>query len=241
MSYTPASRTTLADSVVEQLLDQLRRGILKPGDKLPTERMLMEKFGVGRSTVREALQSLARMNLIEARPGAGTTVKEFDITGYLRPDVFALMLSQSDAAAMLEAREVIEVAIIGMAARRADHVDLERIAEVLRSSREALSHEEPTYEYSALFHLALAEAAHNVVLLNVMHSIYGILRVRGQRTVDLPAFIKWEIKSHQELLDLVKAGDVLPAQDAMRKHLRHSAHKIDHLPAGVDDPLLKHK
>lgn len=230
--YTVAARVTLADSIVEQLLDQLRRGQLRPGHRLPPERTLMEQFGVGRSTVREALQSLARMNLIESRAGAGTVVKEFDINGYIRPDIFSILISESMADEMLEAREVIEVAIIGMAAERATQDDLTRIEEVLQSSATALAKHEPTYEYSALFHLALAEAAHNTVLLNFMHTIYGLLRVRGKRTIDLPAFLKWEMKSHQELFDLVKVGRVKAAQTTMRDHLRHSSHQIDaHTPS----------
>jgi GntR family transcriptional repressor for pyruvate dehydrogenase complex len=228
-TYTPVSRITLTDSVVEQLLDQFRRGSFKPGDRLPTEGALMEKFGVGRSTVREALRSLAHLNLIEARPGAGTVVKSFDIGSYLRPDVFALMLSQSDAASLLEAREVIEEAAIGLAAQRATQADLEALEKVLSTTQRALARNEPTYELSALFHMVVAQAAHNTVLENFMHSIYELLKARGKTTKKMRNFIRWEVDSHQQLYELIKAGDVAGAREAMRDHLRHSAHDIDQL------------
>ena len=189
----------------------------------------MEKFGVGRSTVREALRGLAHMNLIEARPGAGTVVKPFTMSSYLRPDVFAIMLSQSDATALLEAREIIEEAAIGLAAQRATDKDLETLENVLASTKQALARNQPTYELSALFHMVVAQAAHNQVLENFMHSIYELLKTRGKATKKMRAFIRWEIDSHRQLYELIKARDVDGARTAMRDHLRHSAHSIDHL------------
>ena len=231
MTFKLAARTTLADSVLEQLLEQFQSGILKPGHRLPPERELMEQFGVGRSTIREALQSLARMSLIESRPGAGTIVKPFDLSAYLRPDIFAILLSESMAKELLEAREAIEIATIGLAAQRARPEDLAEMERILDDSVDALVRNEPTYELSALFHVAVAQAAHNTVLLSFMQSVYQLLRVRGTRTVDLPNFLRWEIGSHRELYELIRAGNVTGASNTMRAHLRHSAHQLGELPS----------
>jgi DNA-binding FadR family transcriptional regulator len=226
MTFKSASRKTLAESVVEQFLDQFRRGELKPGDRLPTERELMEQFGVGRSTVREALQGLARLNLIEGRPGVGTVVKSLDVTSYLRPDIFSVLLGDSSATELLEAREIIEVAIIGLAAQRANDQDLATLETMLATAEEALARGEPTYELSALFHVGLAQAAHNNLLLNIMLSLYELLRARGRQTVDLHSYLRWEIDSHRELFELVRNGDVEGARQAMDAHLRHAAHRL---------------
>jgi len=235
MTFKSASRKTLSESVVEQFLEQFRRGELKPGDRLPTERELMEQFGVGRSTVREALQGLARMNLIEGRPGSGTVVKPFDLTAYLRPDLFSAMLGGSSATELLEVREIIEVAAIGLAAQRATADDLAALDDMLTSAAEALARNEPTYELSALFHVGLAHAAHNGLLLNIMLSLYELLRARGEHTVDLYSYLEWEIESHRELFNLVRAGDVAGAQRAMDAHLRHAAHRLGEISG--DDPV----
>lgn len=235
MELRPVTRTTLADSVVEQLLDQMRRGKLRPGDLLPPERELMAQFNVGRSTVREALQSLTRMGLLEARPGVGTVVKPVDFGSYLRPDVYSALMNDSLASELLEAREIIEVAIAGLAAQRASRADLQRIAETLEAASRALARHQPTHEFSALFHIHLAEAAHNTVLLNFMRSIYGLLRARGELKAG-SEFLHWEIEAHRELYELIKSRDVEGARRKMLAHLRHSAHRLGELPDDQADP-----
>jgi DNA-binding FadR family transcriptional regulator len=204
--------------VLQQLLEHLQRGEFKPGNRLPTERALMERFDVGRSTVREALQTLARMNVVEARPGSGTVVKEPSIDAYLRPDLFAVLLGNSLAAELLEAREIVEVGMITLAAQRATSADLAAIEDVLHAAEEAASHNAPTYEFSAQFHVAVAQAAHNTVLLNFMHSIYELLHARGQTSTKMREFVDWELTSHRELFDFMCAGDVIGARHAMRAH-----------------------
>ena len=230
MSFKSASRKTLTQSVVDQFLDQFRRGALKPGDRLPTERELMEQFGVGRSTIREALQGLARMNLIEGRPGAGTVVKPFDVSSALRSDLFSALLGGSSAAELLETREIIEVAVIGLAAQRATEDDLGALTQILASAEAALERGEQTYELSALFHVGLAQAAHNSLLLNIMLSVYELLRARGEHTVELHSYLRWEIESHRELYDIVRARDVEGARAAMIVHLRRSAQRLGEIP-----------
>jgi DNA-binding FadR family transcriptional regulator len=231
MSFKSAARKTLSQSVVDQFLDQFRRGALKPGDRLPTERELMEQFGVGRSTIREALQGLARMNLIEGRPGAGTVVRQFDVSAYLRPELFSAVLGGSSAPELLETREIIEVAVVALAAQRATEGDLAALAKMLDTAEEALARQEQTYELSALFHVGLAQAAHNSLLLNIMLSIYELLRARGEHTVDQHGYLRWEIESHRELYELVRARDVEGARAAMLVHLRRSAHRLGEIPA----------
>ena len=236
MELKPVTRTTLAESVAEQLLDQIRCGRLRPGDLLPPERQLMLQFSVGRSTVREALQSLTRMGLLEARPGIGTLVRPVDFDTYLRPDVYAALMTESLASELLEAREVIEVAIAGLAAQRAQPADLQRIAETLDAAVHALAQHQPTHEFSALFHIHLAQAAHNTVLLTFMRSIYGLLRARGELKAG-PDFLRWEIEAHRELYELIAARDVEGARRTMLAHLRHSAHRLGELP---DEPDERH-
>jgi DNA-binding FadR family transcriptional regulator len=227
MAAVSTGRSNLSELVLQQLLEQLQRGAFKPGDRLPTERALMEQFDVGRSTIREALQTLARMNLVEARPGSGTVVKEPSVGAYLRPDVFAVLLGNSLAPELLEAREIVEVGMITLAAQRATPEDLAAIEQVLRAAEAAAAHDHPTYEFSAQFHIVVARAAHNTVLLNFMHSIYELLRARGQSSANVHEFVRWELASHRELFDFIRAGDVIGARHAMRAHLRHSAHQLD--------------
>jgi GntR family transcriptional regulator, transcriptional repressor for pyruvate dehydrogenase complex len=223
---SPAARVTLAESVLEQLLEEFQQGLFKPGDRLPTERELMERFSVGRSTIREALQSLTRMQLIEGRPGFGTIVKPFEFSSYLRADVFAALLNDSVAQELLEAREVIEVAIVERAVQHATEADLAAIAAILEAAETAYAAGEPTYEYAALFHIGIAQAAHNSVLLNFMHSIHELLKARGRRSVTNRAYLRWEIDEHQALFATLRARDSAKARLEMLVHLRESARRL---------------
>src|SRR4051812_7239907 len=100
----PLQRQTAAQAVAGRLLEMVRSGALLPGERLPTERELAERLGVGRSSVREALQMLATLNLVEARAGAGTFVRRPGFGEIFRPETLALLAANTAALELLEAR-----------------------------------------------------------------------------------------------------------------------------------------
>lgn len=227
MNFTPVNRITTSQSITDQILDMLRQGVLKPGDKLPSERELMERLNVGRSSIREALQSLAMLNVIEIMPGYGTFVKEPQPGEVLRADVIGLLIGNSMARELLEAREMIEPAIVRLACLRATTDDFTRIEALLDEHAKALAEGKPISEISARFHVMLAEASHNQVVVRFMESILELLMQRGRKADHMLGYMAQELEEHRAIFQLVRERDADQAAEALMRHMVHSAATYD--------------
>ena len=139
--FSPIQRTTAAQAVANQILGEIRRGVLRPGAQLPAERDLMQQLNVGRSSVREALQILATLNLIDSRPGSGTFIRQPQAAEVFRPELFGLLIANSAALELMEARLMVEPAAVRLACVRATAEDLDGIADLLGPARTRLAGE----------------------------------------------------------------------------------------------------
>lgn len=227
LSLVPITRTTTAESIAHQLLAMIRQGGLRPSDRLPTERELMERLAVGRSSVREAFQILSTLNVIESAAGQGTFVKEPKPAEVLRADIIGLLIGNSMALELLEAREMIEPSSVRLACIRGTDEDFARIAQLLDEHEAALRAGRPVSEYSARFHVMLAEASHNRVVARFMDLVLEILRQRGRRTDNDPDYARQAIKEHRQILDLVRLRDPDRAADALLQHIIEAATTYD--------------
>ncbi|MBX6322533.1 MAG: FadR family transcriptional regulator [Rhodospirillaceae bacterium] len=234
MDLVPVERRTAAQSVAEQILAMIRRGALKPGDQLPPERELMEKLSVGRSSIREAMQILATLNVVSSHPGSGTYVRKPSPDEILRPEVVGLLISNAMAMELLEARQMIEPFCVRLACLRATDEDLARIEDLLDRHQEALNAGRSVNEHAARFHVLLAAAAHNRVAVSFMESIIGLLMARGRRTDRIPGYAQREIEEHREVLRLVRLRDADRAESAIRAHVLGSAATYDTMEGAPD-------
>ena len=226
MALIPVERTSLVQSVIDQIVGLVRDGTLSPGDRLPTERDLMERLSVGRSTIREAVASLARMGLVEPFPGRGSTVKAPSVQSVIRPELLSVLLNRSVTVDLLEVRELIEPAAAELSAHRATEEDLTELQASLDRCQVAYVAGEHTAVLSAEVHLALARCAHNGVLVMFTESILGLLTERGDTLERIPGFTEWEMASHQRLIDAVRSGDGLRARHLMALHLEESTQRL---------------
>ncbi len=226
MELTPVARTTLVQSVVDQIKAQIVEGTLAAGDRLPSERDLMKRLGVGRSTIREALRSLAMMNLVDLRPGQGCYVKGLGVQTLIRPDLLTTLLDRNVTVDLLEVRELIEPAGIELAAHRATPADLEALQGILDRCRAAHDEGRPTSDLSAGFHVAIARSTHNGVLVMFMESILELLTERGSKLESMPGYTEWEVASHQKIADAVRARDARRARRLMSQHLEESTQRL---------------
>ncbi len=224
--FKPVERSTLSQSVAEQIIQMIQDGRLNPGDQLPAERDLLQRLGVGRSTLREALRSLAMVNIVEQRPGSGTFVKEINVSSVIHPGMLNAALQRSLTADLLETRQIIEPQAAALAAQRATAEELDAIQSLLDQCQSALAHGQPDADLSARFHLALAQAAHNDVLVMFIESILGLLQARGAHSHEIPGYEGWELASHQQIVDALRAGDGPLAQRLMADHLDESARRL---------------
>src|SRR5579862_8375601 len=185
LALTPVPRRKLAESVAQQLLEAVRG--LPPGTRVPSERELTKELGVGRSTVREALNGLALLGVIEVRHGQGAFVVG-DVEDPTESGVLETALERGVTKEFVEARLVVEVE--GMAAERRTDEDLKQLESALEEQERRLSGAvEPLLDTAANFNVVLAEAAHNEVLVAIIQSFVGLmLEKRGPKIYSLEGF-----------------------------------------------------
>lgn len=222
-SFTPLNRENLSDRVSGRLLEMMSSQELRPGDKLPAEPDLCRQLGVGRSTLREGIRSLAFLGVLEARAGEGTFVA--GNTGRMLDGVLlsGLLQSRKEIDELCEARMVLETELAGLCAERATEEDvagLRRLAvEMERDS--GIS----TAEFVGLdlsFHLALAMAAKNEILMQLLRATRGLLQewiIRSQRAEEARGLAK---SGHELIVAAIERRDATAARKAMAEHLRGS-------------------
>ena len=224
-----APRRKLAETVSEQVLGEIRRRGLAPGTRMPSERKLMQALGVGRSTVREALNGLAMLGVIEIRHGQGAFVAEQPASASA-PEI-TTALAKGVTRDLLEARTPVETEIARLAALRRTPADLREIEAVLERHGHALESGRPAARWSARFHLMLAEAAHNEVLAGFVASFVKLLVERGPTLERLEGYREWELREHRRLHEAVRDGKAELAAERMRAHLAQVEEYHARLPA----------
>ena len=168
----------VSDIVVEKIERSILEGTLKPGQRLPAERKFAEQMGVSRPSLREALQKLSARGMLVARRGGGTTVTK-SLNPALENPLLELISNSPDSHAdVLELRHAIESLSAYYAASRRTESDIEQIRSCYKRLIISHSRQDAALEAKsdANFHLAIAEASHNVVLVHVMRSLFSLLR-----------------------------------------------------------------
>jgi|SRR5581483_10959909 len=220
---TPVTRTTLTADICRKLVSHLIRGDWEEGARIPAERELCQKLGVGRASLREALKALEIMGMIETRLGEGTFVcrrSEF----FSRPLLWAITGSaKTDAHELVEARRLIEVEMAGLAAQRATSEDLKKIEKHLKEMEEALDDSATFLEADLNFHLAIGNAAHNRILMNALNLIRNLLRQWINQTLQSSGIASTALKQHRKIYLAISHRNITAARNAMESHLEAMA------------------
>lgn len=211
----------------EQIADQLKEAVvsgeLKPGDSLPSESEMAKRFGVGRSTIREALKVLQVAGLVNTSRGVTGSIISFPSSEAMAislRDTFTLLLGFKSTTIdqLTEAREIIEVPCAGLAAVRRTQKDLVAMEESIPTNLGSTPWEE-FVAYDAKFHKAIAKAASNEVLGLAMSSIHQVLQSLLVQTAFEKDFIELVLDQHRVILDAIKRQDPEFARTAIRDHL----------------------
>jgi DNA-binding FadR family transcriptional regulator len=219
MTLHPIVRRTATQEAVEQLFRMIRNGTWKVGDRLPPEKELAEQLGVGRSTIREALQNLAAINVIESSAGHRTVIKSPTPGEIFRTDLVAFLLEDVTATELLEARMMIEPDCARLAAQRGSAADFAAVEKVIEDHRRALRAGQPVHELGAAFHLAVTRAARNCVAEMFMTSILNLLTERGRMADRIEGARERELADHIQLYEKIRSGDPEAARRAMLDHI----------------------
>jgi len=225
----PASappRESLSTQTLDQMIGWLKDGTFKPGSKMPSQNELVDHFGVSRTGIREALQMMAVLNLIDIRPGSGCFVKTVSTEYIVHADVLALLLEKEALLDVIEARKLVESGIAALATERAVSEDFWKMEDVLIAIDRSIQKNESIATISTEFHCALAEASHNAVLAKLVRSFTRLMARAGELLEssidDLEAFKRYELTSHQDLLLVIKQRDPEKSRKAMIDHISYS-------------------
>lgn len=221
-------RVRLHEEIVIQLAELIRQGQLQPGDRLPPERELADRFGVSRSSVREALRILELHGLVARRPGTGTVIASGTPQGLIRS------LTQLALHDIIELRLIVEPAVAALAAERASPADISRLEDILREQEAQIQRGETGAAADAAFHLAIAQATHNRALVRLAEALAEILAVSRDPCVQTPQRSRLSLQSHRQILGAIKGGSPAAARQAMEDHIR----RVDLALFGVTEPGL---
>jgi DNA-binding FadR family transcriptional regulator len=211
-------RSTLTETVAGEILGEIRTKRLAPGTRIPSERELMSALGVGRSTIREAINGLAMLGVLEIRHGQGAFVVDPE-AGRTAPRAIATALARGATRDLFEARRLVEPEVARLAAERRTDADLRDIAQALADHERAIRDGTPGVEPSVRFHVCIGEAAHNELLAGFVHSFQEALTERGPVLEATPGFREWEIDQHRLVFEPIRDGQAEQAAERMRAHL----------------------
>ena len=219
--YRAVKTSRLYELIVQQVEESILKGQLKPGDQLPAERDLAQRFGVSRTAVREAVKALREKGLVEAYSGRGTFVT--DGTSHAIRHSLDLLISinqQEGWTHLAELRYILEPEIAALAAPRIEEQLLSTMREAVAAMERSLHDPEAYVEADLDFHLALAEAAGNPLVLSLLDSIVGLLREQRSRIFNVEGGPERGQFHHKRILAAVEGRNAEAARETMRDHLQ---------------------
>jgi GntR family transcriptional regulator, transcriptional repressor for pyruvate dehydrogenase complex len=220
---TPVKRSRISQQIVVQLCQMIRSQQVRPGDRLPPERELVELFQVSRGSLREALRALEIAGVIDARQGGGTYVRETFDVGMLSPLALVLDTGSDLIGSLWEVRMIFEPEIASRAALRAEPPDIDAIDAVVRQQERFLAgteSDEAWLDSDHAFHDAVARAAHNEVAVRVVGLINDLLSDGRRHFGATERRRQHAYLAHQNILSAIRSQQPASAHDAMLGHLR---------------------
>lgn len=219
--YKVVQTSRLYEQIVQQIEESITSGALKEGDQLPAERELAQQFGVSRTAVREAVKALREKGLVEAYPGRGTFITDGTSHSIQQTLDRMIKVGQPEGTANLaEVREILEPDIAALAATRADEENIAAMREAIAVMDSMRQDADAFIEADLDFHLALAEAASNPLILSLIDSIVGLLREQRMRIFYVNGGPERGQYHHKRILEAIEHRDSQGAREAMRAHLK---------------------
>jgi GntR family transcriptional regulator, transcriptional repressor for pyruvate dehydrogenase complex len=218
--YKVVRTSRLYEQIVQQIEESVLNGSLKPGDQLPAERELAQRLGVSRTAVREAVKALREKGLVEAYSGRGTFIT--DGTTHAARQSFDLMVKigqQESSTHLAELRLILEPGIAALAAERIEEEYLAAMREAVAVMDRAQKDPAAYIEADLDFHLALAEAVANPLILSLIDSIVGLLREQRIKIFNVEGGPQRGQVHHKRILEAMERRDPEMARSAMRAHL----------------------
>lgn len=220
----PIKTKKIYEEIVEQIKQLIMDGYLKPGDKLPSEKNLVESFKVSRSSIREALSALEIMGLVEVRTGEGAFIRRLEEDSIPASFYWLLSLDTGSVRELLELRKMVEVQAAGYAAERITPDELVRLGQVLEAMKNDLPIQPLAWEKADyLFHYHIAEATHNKMTVRLVDTLskhfQNLLKLSYGKLYESAYTLELLYREHEEIYLAIKERDVERTRGKMLKHL----------------------
>ncbi len=218
-------RSSIKDQVFAQLRDQILAKTWPPGTKIPSENSLAVSLGVSRVSIRESLQMLVSLGFLETRQGEGTFVRRYSGEVFLSPLFPMIALDALDVLDVLEYRLVMERGTVALVVEKAGEAE---IAEIERVYSEMCTLTEDIHAFARAdleFHLALAKATMNPIIIKVNDFIKSILSVSMESIVKSLG-VRDGVIYHGKIIEAVKARDRARAEALMEEHVRRTMERL---------------
>jgi GntR family transcriptional regulator, transcriptional repressor for pyruvate dehydrogenase complex len=236
MLSKPARKVTAAELVVAEVRGLIERGEVRSGDRLPPERELAQQLGVSRPSVRSGLKSLAAMGVVQIRQGAGTFITGGPPVLASEPLRFLAALHGFTREQMFEARLVLEVAVAGLAAERAEPSKLMMISDETTGMFASLDQPALFLDHDIRFHQAVAAASGNPILASVVEMVAKMFYELRHHRIHVARDLKVAAEEHRAIYQAIRGGDPERARAAMSDHLRRSARSQAQEESGSQSP-----
>ncbi|WP_188963254.1 FadR/GntR family transcriptional regulator [Deinococcus aquiradiocola] len=216
----------VSEIVADDIIAFIKQQGLKRGDRLPTEPELMERYGVSRTALREAIKVLASSGVIEVRHGHGTFVLETQSLIVTPPLDLGALFTRQTYMDVAEARTAIESEVAKLAAQRATEQDLQDL-ERLHAQMKSLPEDAAFTDHDVRLHLMLARIAGNAILLQMMEVLRQALSEYIYLTVSRLQTVADLLREHEAVINAVRRRDPEGAQLAMRHHVQNAARRLE--------------
>lgn len=226
-----------AELIISQIRGLISSGVLRPGQRLPSERVLSERFGVGRGHVRDALRKLEFYGIVKTLPQSGTVVEDMGVNALEGLITNIIGLKETDFETLMEVREVLEVQAARLAALRRTPEQMAEIRKAFHDHEQMVERGEAGYEEDPLFHLKVAEASGNQVLRSLVGLFTpDIIRLTQSHGTCREERFRVALEEHRGVLVGIEKQDPEAAAQAMANHIVKSLQQYRYLLGGIARP-----
>jgi len=221
----------LSEGIVNQIMQAINNGELKPGDKLPAEREMCTVFSVSRTVIRDALKMLVGLGVVTIRHGMGAYINEVDGAEDVSRLAALLQISRGTVEELFQVREVIESQAVIWCTQNANEQDLRLLQYIVRKGKELEDADESKLALlDAEFHLKIVEAAGNRVLMRLMINLLDLLGENRARALMVPGRQRLSVLEHETIFEAIKQRDPELAHERMLSHLANVSEAIESVP-----------
>jgi GntR family transcriptional regulator, transcriptional repressor for pyruvate dehydrogenase complex len=222
----PIRKTRVAEEIADRIRMLILDGTLPPGQPLPAERQLAERFGVSRGSIRDAFRTLETIGLLVTRHGQGTFPQELDVDRLVAPLASVLSYRHDLQDELLDVRRMFEPAVARVAATRATDEDLAELQRILDAQRRKLKTGRSAIVEDTAFHAILARATRNRVIVNIMATLNDLLVESRKMTLKQKGRPERSVLGHEAVVAALRRHDGDLAANAMREHIDQIAHLL---------------